>query len=74
MKYKCNSCGNNQEAEEAPECCGATMEVCEDGTCETAAAPAEEAPAEEVAEVEAKEEEVAVHIEEGGLNRQDVSL
>jgi len=43
--FKCASCGNSKEAEEAPECCGAPMAPAEEAPAEEK--PAEEAPAEE---------------------------
>ena len=49
--YKCGSCGNQQEAEEAPMCCDSPMAET------TADAPAEEAPKEEAPTEEAPAEE-----------------
>ena len=46
--YKCGSCGNQQEAEEAPMCCDSPMAET------TADAPAEEAPKEETPEAPAE--------------------
>ena len=54
--FKCASCDKTQEAEEAPECCGAPMAPAEAAPAEEKKEEtAEEAPAEEKKEEAAKE-------------------
>ena len=52
-KFKCASCGKEEEADAAPECCGAPMGGCE--SCEAPAEEASEAPAEGGEEAPAEE-------------------